>query len=281
MILRWIPRRRGEFAMNDVLLRILADTRAETAQRKARTPLAAMERRARDAQETFGPVRGFEAALHASVAAGRDALITELKRKSPSGGAIRADFDPASLARAYARAGASCLSVLTDEPYFGGTEADLVAARAAVALPVLRKDFIVDPWQLAETRAMGADCALLIVAALDDAMLRELYDAARSYGLDVLVEAHDAEEFDRAAALGATLLGVNNRNLRTLTTDLATTEELAPRLPAGATLVAESGLKTRADLERLHRVGARRFLVGESLLRQPDLEAATRALLGA
>ncbi len=267
--------------MSDVLLRILADTRAETARRKAQTPLSDMERKVRDAQEIYGPVRGFEAALTRKAAAGQDALIAELKRKSPSGGDIRPGFDPASLAQEYERAGAACLSVLTDLPYFGGTEADLHAARAATRLPVLRKDFIVDPWQLAETRAMGADCALLIVAALTDAELRELFDAARSYGLDVLVEAHDREEFDRAASLGATLLGVNNRNLRTLVTDLATTEELAPLLPAGAALVAESGLKVRADLERLHKVGARRFLVGESLLRQPDLEAATRALLGA
>ncbi|MDB5364521.1 MAG: indole-3-glycerol phosphate synthase [Rhodospirillales bacterium] len=263
--------------MSDVLLRILADTRAETARRKARTPLAEMERRARDAS----PVRGFEAALARKVASGQDALIAELKRKSPSGGDIRPGFDPAALAGAYERAGAACLSVLTDLPYFGGSEADLHAARGATALPVLRKDFIVEPWQLAETRAMGADCALLIVAALDDATLRELFDAARSYSLDVLVEAHDRAEFERGAALGATLLGVNNRNLRTLVTDLATTEALAPLLPPGASLVAESGLKVRADLERLHQVGARRFLVGESLLRQPDLEAATRGLLGA
>jgi indole-3-glycerol phosphate synthase len=263
--------------MSDVLRRILADTRAETARRKARTPLAEMERRARDA----APVRGFEDSLARKVASGQDALIAELKRKSPSGGDIRPGFDPATLARAYERAGAACLSVLTDLPYFGGSEADLAAARGATALPVLRKDFIVEPWQLAETRAMGADCALLIVAALDDATLRELFDAARAYGLDVLVEAHDRAEFERAAGLGATLLGVNNRNLRTLVTDLATTEALAPLLPAGAALVAESGLKVRADLERLNRVGARRFLVGESLLRQADLEAATRALLAA
>jgi indole-3-glycerol phosphate synthase len=262
--------------MSDVLLRILADTRAETARRKAQTPLAEMERKARDAS----PVRGFEAALTRKVTAGQDALIAELKRKSPSGGDIRPGFDPALLAQAYERAGAACLSVLTDLPYFGGTEADLHAARAATSLPVLRKDFIVDPWQLAETRAMGGDCALLIVAALTDTELRELFDAARSYDLDVLVEAHDREEFERAASLGAGLFGVNNRNLRTLVTDLATTEELAPLLPAGASLVAESGLKVRADLERLHKVGARRFLVGESLLRQPDLEVATRALLG-
>ncbi|GIL38503.1 indole-3-glycerol phosphate synthase TrpC [Roseiterribacter gracilis] len=261
---------------NDVLVRILADTRTETTQRKAQASLAEMEKRARDAS----PVRGFEAALSRKVAAGKDALIAELKRKSPSGGDIRPGFDPAQLAQAYERAGAACLSVLTDLPYFGGTESDLHAARNATSLPVLRKDFIVDPWQLAETRAMGADCALLIVAALDDATLRELFDAARSYGLDVLVEAHDREEFERGAALGATMLGVNNRNLRTLVTDLATTEELSSLLPAGAALVAESGLKTRADLERLHKVGARRFLVGESLLRLPDLEAATRALLG-
>lgn len=264
--------------MSDVLTRINDDKRALVASRKAARPLSEVEAAARAANET-NPPRGFIRALSAAVEAGRYGLIAEIKKASPSKGLIRADFDPPALARAYREGGATCLSVLTDEPYFQGKDEYLVAARAAVDLPVLRKDFMVDPYQIAEARALGADCILIIMASLSDAQAAEIEDAAIAWGLDVLVEVHDRAELDRALLLKTPLLGVNNRNLKTLAVDIATTEELAANVPADRMLVAESGLYSPADLARMAKVGARCFLVGESLMRQADVTAATRALL--
>jgi indole-3-glycerol phosphate synthase len=262
--------------MSDVLAEICAVKRRRVAERRAARPLAEVARAAAAAP----PVRGFAAAL-ARKAVGGYALIAEIKKASPSAGLIRADFDAAALARAYEHGGAACLSVLTEEDHFHGSDACLQAARAAVALPVLRKDFILDPYQVVEARAIGADCILLIIAMLDDALAAELERTAAEFGLEVLVEVHDAGELDRALRLRTPLIGVNNRNLKTLAVDLATTEQLAARLPAGRVLVCESGLKTPADLARMARAGAKRFLIGESLMRQPDVEAATRAILAA
>ena len=261
--------------MSDVLQRICAEKRRAIAAAKAARPAAALQLEAEAAEAP----RGFAAALQRAVAAGRYGLVAEIKRSSPSRGLIRADFAPPSLARAYARGGATCLSVLTDEPYFQGRPEHLVAARNAVGLPVLRKDFMLDPYQVLEARALGADCILLILAALDDGEARTLADAAADWGMDVLVEVHDRTELDRAAGLGASLIGINNRNLKTLRVDLSITEELARALPPGALLVSESGLERPADLARMARAGARCFLIGESLMRQSDVEAATRALL--
>ena len=263
--------------MTDVLARICADTMAEVARRKAGRPLAAVEA---DAKAADAP-RGFARALDTAVADGRWGLIAEIKKASPSKGLIRADFDPPALARAYASGGATCLSVLTDGPYFQGSDAYLLAARAAVPLPVLRKDFMLDPWQIVESRALGADCVLLIMAALSDAQAAELHAVATGLGMDVLIEVHDAPEMERALRLPSGLLGVNNRNLKTLAVDLATTERLAAMVPPGRALVAESGIYAPDDIARLSRVGARRFLVGESLMKQADVAAATRSLLSA
>lgn len=222
--------------------------------------------------------RGFEAALRAKAADGY-ALIAEIKKASPSKGLIRPDFRPAEHAIAYQRGGAACLSVLTDAPYFQGHEDYLMDARAACTLPVIRKDFMVDPWQVAEARAIGADAILVIVAALDDALMAEIEAAALERGMDVLVEVHDEAEMERAARLKSRLIGVNNRDLKRFVTDIGVTERLAPLAPQGALLVSESGINAHADLERLSQCGARTFLVGESLMRQTDIESATRALL--
>ena len=262
--------------MSGVLDDICARTREEVRRRRAERPLSALEAAAREA----GPVRGFKGRLERTDRAGGLALIAEIKRASPSRGLIRQDFDPAALARAYHRGGASCLSVLTDGPFFQGAPEHLEAARQAVPLPVLRKDFILDPWQVVESRAMGADCMLLIMAAIDDALARELFAAAREWSLDVLVEVHEERELERALALGTRLLGINNRDLRSLRVDLATFERLAPRVPSGCLLVAESGLYNHDDLLRMKRAGAGAFLVGESLMREADVEAATRRILG-
>jgi indole-3-glycerol phosphate synthase len=262
--------------MSDVLARICADKRLEVAERRRRVPLSDLLARARQAS----PPRGFADRLALDAAAGRPALIAEIKRASPSKGLIRADFDPPSLARAYGAGGASCLSVLTEGKYFQGTDAHLVAARAATSLPVLRKDFMLESYQIVEARALGADCILLIMAALDDAVAGELAATAAEQGLDILVEVHDRPELERALRLPARLIGVNNRNLKTLAVDLATAEQLAPQVPADRLVVAESGIESPADIARLRRAGAVAFLVGESLMRQSDVAAATRRLLG-
>ena len=259
---------------SDALARICADTRLETARRKAATPLESIREQARNAK----PTRGFARAL-VHTATDRFALIAEIKKASPSAGLIRPDFDPPRLAEAYLAGGAACLSVLTDKPYFQGDDDFLAMVRAAVPLPLLRKDFMVDPWQIVESRALGADCVLLILSALDQGQAAELEAAAGDWGMDVLIEVHDEGEFERALALRSPLIGVNNRNLKTMVTDLGTTERLAARLPAGRDLVAESGLKSNDDLARMARAGARRFLVGESLMRETDVAAATRRLL--
>ena len=260
--------------MNDVLARICAVKREHLTRRKAELPLPRLLSSLPDE-----PPRGFANALAQAHSAGRHALIAEIKKASPSKGLIRADFDPPALARAYAAGGAACLSVLTDEPFFQGRDTYLAAARAAVPLPALRKDFLLDPWQVAESRMLGADCVLLIMACLDDSVAAELAAAAADLGMDVLVEAHDENEVERALRLPGTLLGINNRNLKTLAVDLAVFERLARIAPRDRLLVAESGLYTHADLVRMGTAGARAFLVGESLMREPDVTAATRRLL--
>ncbi len=261
----------------DVLLRICANTREELLARKAKTSLDSLRHAVGSGPDR---PRGFGAALKDATIRGKYGLIAEIKKASPSGGLIRPDFDPPALARAYKEGGAACLSVLTDEKFFQGTADHFRAARAAVDLPVLRKDFILDPWQVYESRVMGADCILLIMACLTDAEARDLEALARGLEMDVLVEVHDRRELDRALGLETSLIGINNRDLRTLKTDLATTEELAPLVPPDRFLVAESGIRNTADLRRLAAVGPNCYLVGESLMRQDDVAAAVRALLG-
>ncbi|MCW2362813.1 MULTISPECIES: indole-3-glycerol phosphate synthase TrpC [Sphingobium] len=256
---------------------ICATKRDEVAARKQATSLADLQAMA--ASQT--PPRGFRRALDAKVAAGGYGLIAEVKKASPSKGLIRADFDPPAHARAYQAGGAACLSVLTDAPYFQGHEDYLIAARAAVSLPVIRKDFMVDPWQVLESRAIGADAVLIIVSALSDAQMKEIEDAALGLGMDALVEVHDAAELERALTLRSRLIGVNNRNLKDFSVDFARTYELVGSAPEGCTFVAESGLGSKADLDAMAEHGVRCFLVGESLMRQDDVEAATRALIGA
>lgn len=257
-----------------VLDRIIAYKHEEVVARKRARPRASIEA----AAATQPPPRGFYEAL--SSVGERTALIAEIKKASPSKGLIRAEFDPPALARAYAAGGATCLSVLTDAPSFQGHEDDLIAARAACALPVLRKDFMIDPWQIVESRAMGADAILIIMAAVKDDLALDLLATAHSFGMDALVEIHDAEELDRALAIEARLIGINNRSLATFATDLSVTERLATLTPPGVLLVSESGIATRSDLGRVRSAGARAVLVGESLMRQQDVITATKTLLG-
>lgn len=261
--------------MTDTLAEICATTRAHVAARKQRVS----ERQLHDRALGQTPPRGFHLALKTRLETGGIGLIAEVKKASPSKGLIRADFDPESLARAYERGGATCLSVLTDEAYFQGSDAYLIAARAAMRLPVLRKDFMLDPYQILESRALGADCILLIMAALSDAQAAELESLARELGMDALVEVHDAPELDRALQLQSRLVGINNRSLKTLAVDLATSETLRAGIPADYTVVCESGIASPADIARMRAADMHCFLVGESLMRQKDVEAATRHLL--
>ncbi len=260
--------------MTDKLAEICTTKREEVASRKLLTSLAELDSRA----AAQSAPRGFRAALEAKAATGF-ALIAEIKKASPSKGLIRPDFNPADHARQYETGGAACLSVLTDAPYFQGHEDYLIAARAACTLPVLRKDFMVDPWQVAEARAIGADAILIIIAALDDAQMAEIEAAAIERGMDVLVEVHNEAEMSRAATLNTPLIGVNNRDLKRFVTDLATTERLVGLAPEGTLLISESGINAHADLLRLAKCGVRTFLVGESLMRQTDVAAATQVLL--
>ena len=259
----------------DVLRDILAQKDAEIAVRKRQRSFADLETEAR----TREPARGFADAISRAIAANHIALIAEVKRASPSKGVIRTDWDPQGHARDYAAGGATCLSVLTDERFFRGSNSVLVDARAAVSLPVLRKDFLIDPWQIAESATLGADAVLLIVAALDDERLAELHAAALDASLDTLIEVHDEAELERALKLAPRLIGINNRDLRSFVTDLGVTERLAALAPPDVVLVSESGISTPDDVARVARVGVRSILVGESLMRIPDVRAATKALL--
>ncbi len=260
----------------DILKTILARKAEEVIERSGETSLETLRARSADAP----PARGFAAALESTAAAGRPAVIAEIKRASPSKGTIREEYDPAALARGYAAAGAACLSVLTDRDYFRGDDADLVAARAACTLPVLRKDFTVDPYQVYEARVLGADCILLIVAALGDAALTDLSGLAQELGLDVLIEVHDGTELERALATRAQLIGVNNRNLHSFETRIETTLDLISEIPSDRFAVSESGIATRGDVERLRAAGVGGFLIGEALMRAPDPGARLTEMFG-
>lgn len=250
----------------DILRKILSRKAEEVAQRRDAIPLASLRERAMNAS----PVRGFANALQRRAATGRLAVIAEIKKASPSKGVLREDFNPAEIARSYARAGATCLSVLTDVDFFQGEDAHLKEARAACSLPVLRKDFVIDEYQVFESRALGADCILLIVAALSDGQLRDLKEAARGLGMDVLVEVHDADELERALSLDARLIGINNRDLRTFETRLETTLALLPRIPSERLTVTESGIHSAEEVALLREQGVRAFLVGEAFMRVAD-----------
>ena len=259
---------------SDILAKILTTKAEEVIAAQLDRPLALLEEQARAAS----PPRGFAKAIRAHVAQGRSAVIAEIKRASPSKGVLRPQFDPAAIAASYARAGATCLSVLTDRPFFQGAPEFLVEARGACAIPALRKEFIVDEYQVVESRALGADAILLIVAALDDARLADLEACAVANGLDVLVEVHDATELDRALKLSTPLIGINNRNLRTFNVSLHTTIELMPRIPADRVVVTESGILAQRDVAQMRRHGVHAFLVGEAFMRAPDPGAALTAL---
>jgi indole-3-glycerol phosphate synthase len=263
-------------AQGDILARIVADKSEQVIAAQLSRPFADVDAAARAAPAA----RGFERALRAKIDAGRPAVIAEIKKASPSRGVIRASFDPPAIAASYERAGAACLSVLTDAKYFQGADDYLVAARAACALPALRKEFILDEYQVAESRALGADAILLIVSALDDARLADLNASARTYGLDVLVEVHDARELERALALPGALLGINNRNLRTFDVSLQTTIALLPHVPPDRLVVTESGIVAQRDVAQMRRHGVHAFLVGEAFMRAPDPGAALTALFG-
>jgi len=262
--------------VTDILAKIAAYKRDEVTDRKRRRTLGALENAAQNASSP----RGFKRALVHGHAPGKLSLIAEIKKASPSKGLIRADFDPPALARNYEAGGAACLSVLTDGPSFQGADAYLIDARAATALPCIRKDFLVDPWQVAESRALGADAILVILAMIDDVLAAELMAEAKRLGMDALVEVHDEAEMERAGALGSDLVGINNRDLKSFVVDLAVTERLAAQAPKDALLVTESGLFTHDDVVRMEAAGAKAMLVGESLMRQADVTAATKALLG-